>query len=262
MADAHLTAAVSLDADAAQLPPAFSRELRRADDFSRLAVSAAAAAVAGEISSVQDSTGLFVGTAFGPLETNFRFLDTLADGGETQCSPTLFSHSVHNAAAGYIAKLLDLRGPTLTVTSFAWPFLTALAAGIAAIAAGAVNRAIVVGADTGSSLIEEASARLGDRRSAWRYGAAAWMLSATAAAPATSPRLSVTVEENFCDPILFLDREQEIWEGITPRPGELSRPMGYAFALTRTLRTPLCKGGSIAVKCESPYGRVFVSCDG
>ena len=50
--------------------------------------------------------------------TTFKFLDDIIQYGDTGVSPTLFSHSVHNAAASYVARSLNIRGPTQTVTQF------------------------------------------------------------------------------------------------------------------------------------------------
>jgi 3-oxoacyl-[acyl-carrier-protein] synthase II len=70
--------------------------------------------------------GVIVSTAFGPHATTFGFLDGILDFGDSAVSPTAFSHSVHNAAASYIAMTLDARGPTLTLTSFHFVFHQAL----------------------------------------------------------------------------------------------------------------------------------------
>jgi Beta-ketoacyl synthase, N-terminal domain len=65
-----------------------------------------------------DRVGLIIASGLGPYIRTFRFLDGILDGGDTNASPTDFSHSVHGAAAAYITELLDLRGPGLTVTDF------------------------------------------------------------------------------------------------------------------------------------------------
>lgn len=98
---------------------------RRADRFTRLSVLAAADAVedaglAGRLDGVR--TGLVLATALGPHVTTFGFLDGILEFGDAGASPTAFSHSVHNAAASYMAMTLDVRGPTLTVTHFHFAF--------------------------------------------------------------------------------------------------------------------------------------------
>jgi 3-oxoacyl-[acyl-carrier-protein] synthase II len=74
----------------------------------------------------EGNLGIILATAFGPQVTAFRFLDEIIDHGDASVSPTLFSNSVHNAAASYVASALKNRGPTLTVTQFAFSFHQAL----------------------------------------------------------------------------------------------------------------------------------------
>lgn len=102
---------------------------RRADRFTRMAVLAACDAWrdAGlEASIDKRRLGIVVATALGPHATTFAFLDGILDFGDAAVSPTAFSHSVHNAAASYIAMTLDVRGPTLTLTHFDFAFHHAL----------------------------------------------------------------------------------------------------------------------------------------
>jgi len=102
---------------------------RRADRFSKMAMLAAWDAIhdSGFLENVKNETlGIIVATAFGPHESTFRFLDNLLDYGELGVSPTIFSHSVHNAAASYIASALSKKGPILTITDFSFPFHNAL----------------------------------------------------------------------------------------------------------------------------------------
>lgn len=102
-----------------------TRKMRRSDRFSRMAAISAFDAV--KDSGINDkSLGVIVSTAFGPHTTTFKFLDGILDYGPNAASPTVFSNSVHNAAASYISSLLDIKGPTLTVTDFAFPFQNAL----------------------------------------------------------------------------------------------------------------------------------------
>jgi 3-oxoacyl-[acyl-carrier-protein] synthase II len=75
--------------------------------------------------------------------TAFRFLDEIIDYGDANVSPTLFSHSVHNAAASYIASALNNHGPTLTVTQFGFSFHQALILARAWIQEGRCERVLV-----------------------------------------------------------------------------------------------------------------------
>jgi len=103
---------------------ALLQAIRRADRFTKMAVLAGADALADASSAPPDRAriGIILATAFGPHATTFRFLDDILDYGDAGVSPTTFSHAVHNAAASYLATVLGVRGPTLTVTLFSFPF--------------------------------------------------------------------------------------------------------------------------------------------
>ncbi len=104
------------------------KKIRRSDKFSKMAVLAAADALTegGILHMDNNRLGVILATAFGPQVTTFDFLDGLLDYGEANVSPTTFSNSVHNAAASYIARVLDIHGPCLTVTQFCFSFQSAL----------------------------------------------------------------------------------------------------------------------------------------
>lgn len=96
------------------------RSLRRIDHFSQLAVLGAYLALqdAGMPSLSEKRTGLVVCSGYGATHTTFSFLDSIIDDGDVCASPTLFSNSVHNSAAGHITILLGLDGPCLTISQF------------------------------------------------------------------------------------------------------------------------------------------------
>ena len=103
------------------------KKMRRADKFSKMSVIAASDAIKDSgVDINKNRTGIILSTAFGAHKTTFDFLDDIIDYGEVGVSPTIFSNSVHNAAASYIASALDITGPTLTVTRFSFPFQSAL----------------------------------------------------------------------------------------------------------------------------------------
>ena len=97
---------------------------RRSDRFCKMAVLAAWDAFADSEIEVEanEKIGVIVATAFGPHKTTFNFLDNLLDYGDIGVSPTIFSHSVHNAAASYISSALKISGPVCTITDFCFPF--------------------------------------------------------------------------------------------------------------------------------------------
>jgi 3-oxoacyl-[acyl-carrier-protein] synthase II len=104
------------------------KKMRRSDRLSKMAVSAVADALGN--SGIEDINkerlGVIVASAFGAHGTTFDFLDGILDFGEAGVSPTVFSNSVHNAAASYISSVFDIHGPTLTVTQFHFSFQYAL----------------------------------------------------------------------------------------------------------------------------------------
>ncbi|MCP4672801.1 MAG: hypothetical protein GY857_16010 [Desulfobacula sp.] len=101
--------------------------IRRADIFTKMAVSASSKACSDFTFKKEDmDVSIIVATLFGPHVTTFKFLDNLLDYSDSGVSPTTFSHSVHNAAASYIAAFLGIRGQSLTITSFDDPFKQAL----------------------------------------------------------------------------------------------------------------------------------------
>ncbi len=227
MESVFLRSAVTMDLNrCAEALGQKTRMLRRADDMIRLAAAAASLACkeAGRDAPCPHGTGLVVGTSFGAIETNFRFLDTLDQGGEGQASPTLFSHSVHNAAAGYISRLMDIKGPTATVTSFAWPLISALQHALVSISSGGCERAIVVAAEVQSPLLDEARARMKGSPSegGGPSRAVAWLLDREGHQGEERPLLDkADVSERCGDPVDFLTRESE---EITTPQGTLHHP--------------------------------------
>lgn len=122
--------------------------LRRADRFSRMAVLAAADALADAgVAPDPATTGLVIGTAFGPHVTTFKFLDEILTHGDAAVSPTLFSHTVHNVAAAYVSLACGVRGPCATVTHFSLAFHHALLVARSWLHEGRCARVLVGGVD-------------------------------------------------------------------------------------------------------------------
>jgi 3-oxoacyl-[acyl-carrier-protein] synthase II len=125
------------------------KQIRRADKLSKMAVLAAADALAdsGVADIPQKRIGIILATAFGPHVTTFGFLDDILDYGDAGVSPTLFSNSVHNAATSYIATSLKIKGPTLTVSQFRFSFQSALQVAHSWLALGRCDYVLVGAAD-------------------------------------------------------------------------------------------------------------------
>lgn len=105
----------------------YARKLRRADRFTKMTVIAASdARFGGKCRDLDPSRiGLVLATGFGPHVKTFEFLDGIIDYGDGGVSPTAFSHSVHNAAASYVADILRIEGPVQTITDFKQSFIHA-----------------------------------------------------------------------------------------------------------------------------------------
>jgi len=195
--------------------------------------------------------GIFSGLAAGPLETNFRYLDSLLDDGEGNSSPTLFSHSVHNAMAGYLSRIFKIHGPVSTLTSFTWPFLVALREATIAIAAGVVKYAIVVTAATASPAIDYALDKITeDQRNPLNSGAVCWILEE--AVPGLGQQITVDhifIQEKGCDGRALLLRQGE--------PSSVASPLLHAFELTDLFEAKLDSGqkGPVVWQSETAFGK-------
>ncbi len=117
---------------------------RRADRFCKMTLLAATEALAGS-AVPPERIGIILATAFGPHGTVFKFVNDLLEFGDEQASPTVFSQSVHAAAASMVAAAAHLHGPTLTVADLAFPFEEALVLADAWLAADRCD-AVLVGA--------------------------------------------------------------------------------------------------------------------
>lgn len=245
------------------VPDELVRDLRRADDFIQMAVISASTAVAQapQRNISPEEKGVFIGTAFGPLETNFESLGSLIDDGEGQISPTLFSHSVYNSAAGYVARLLDIRGPALTITNYGWPFLIALEEARTAIATGRIRRAVVIGVETYSELLADAYRRSYDVEEVpWERNAVAWVLDTVPeAGDALCLLTDVFLSETEAEPADFLTRRGEKFNGDAS--GAIPRhPMAYARALTDLVSGKSSfTSGNKKLTIDASFGRAEIS---
>lgn len=99
--------------------------VRRADRFSKMTLLAALEAWQGAEADL-NRVGIILASACGPHATVFKFVNDLLDFGESKSSPTVFSQSVHAAAASMIASTIQSHGPVLNLADLAFPFESAL----------------------------------------------------------------------------------------------------------------------------------------
>lgn len=93
-------------------------KMRRADFYTAMIAATALAAAQNSCfpGNLPEDTGIIVAGMYGPQNTTAKFLDELLEYPEDQLLSTAFTHSVHNAAASYVAELLHLTGPSFTMT--------------------------------------------------------------------------------------------------------------------------------------------------
>ncbi len=199
------------------LRPSAQRILRRADDFIRLAVAAATEVLHGDSGA---DIGLILCSSYGPMETNFDVLQMVIDG-ET-VSPALFSHSVFNAAAGYIAAVCAIQGPLFTLTEFDLPFFRGLQQGWLAVDSGLMRRCLVMQVETYSRLLADAVTGSGSREQ-WPSMAVCWSLEKEGSCAMAMPELTP-----------LADKRRSL-AGSRVQEKECEHPLAAACRLTETL---------------------------
>ncbi len=125
---------------------------RRADRFCKMTLLAAMEAWQG-CGADPLRTGVILATAFGPHATVFRFVNEMLDFGDAKVSPTVFSQSVHAAAASMIATAAGLHGPALSLADLAAPFEEALALAGCWLESGRCDAVLVGAADELSDVL-------------------------------------------------------------------------------------------------------------
>jgi hypothetical protein len=83
---------------------------------------------------------------------------------------------VFNGAAGYIASTLGIRGSSLSVTDFGFPFFRALDTARLLLAGNQLNACLVVQVETYSRLLEDARKTHAPDTLPWRQGAVCWLV--------------------------------------------------------------------------------------
>lgn len=126
--------------------------LRRADRYTALVLAGALAM--GFNTPCGTDTALITASAFGPHRTTFATLDDILDYPEDQIMPTKFSHSLHNAAASYVALALNVTGPSFSITGFDDIWFEALALAQTLLDSNLVSQVIVIGAEERALLTE------------------------------------------------------------------------------------------------------------
>jgi len=250
---AFITATSHLTLDSLETPVELSRKLRRADDYIRLAVIAADNAIQQHIEYSEcdsfraDRCGLILGSGFSTMQTNFEVLDDVVSGEQT--SPTLFSHSVFNAAAGYIASTLGIKGPALTITDFSFPFFKALEQGCFALYDDRLESCLVLQVEIYSDLLSDGRKRLVHDSIPWQPGVVCLLLEKQKKSSATGLSLEhIEITHQSCAPEAFLIGRQELMVGNV---GQTSYdPLGAALRFAQLFTDTDCESCSFSVKSD------------
>ena len=138
------------------------KKLRRIDHISRMALLGAGLAIADAKLSPKEleDTGIILATGYGALDTGFSFLSSFLDKGDQLSKPTLFSNSVHNAAAAYISIFFGIKGPSISVSQFDLSVPSALLTAMHWIEEGRANSVLVGGVDEYCDVLGYAAANL------------------------------------------------------------------------------------------------------
>ena len=98
---------------------------RRQDGLVRLACAAVERLLL-QGGPLHPDTAVVVASAYGAVESTFRFAESIAAYGDAGASPTPFTTSVHNSCAGALGEFLRLHGPSTTVSQGGTSTLAAL----------------------------------------------------------------------------------------------------------------------------------------
>ena len=123
-------------------------KMRRMNMLSRYALSAARLAMRdAAVESLDSSTGVALGSAFGPVQTSVEYMQEYVQKGAALAPPQLFAESVANAPGSHIAIELGLRGFNVTITQRESSALAAAMYACTQVVKGAAPGAVIGGVD-------------------------------------------------------------------------------------------------------------------
>lgn len=120
------------------------QQARRLDPLAALAVAAVDRVPRA---TLMPMSAVVVGTAWGSVTSTLGFMDGIAQWGDAAGSPASFTSSVHHHTAGVLGELLNLHGPTATISCGATSGLAALRWAQGMLATGRAESALVVAVD-------------------------------------------------------------------------------------------------------------------
>lgn len=137
-------------------------KLRRMNTLSRYGVAAAKLALDDAALQLDGATtGVALGTCFGPVQTSVDYMKEYVEKGAALAPPQLFAESVANAPGSHIAIEHGLRGFNLTVTQRESSALSAAMYAASQIGKGSVEGAIFGGVEEINEMVYSVLDRLG-----------------------------------------------------------------------------------------------------
>jgi 3-oxoacyl-[acyl-carrier-protein] synthase II len=155
---AHTAAVVRDFVPRDYIPP---MKLRRMNQLSRFGVAAARLAINDRGSELSTSTGVAIGTAFGPVQTSVDYMQEYVEKGAALAPPQLFAESVANAPGSHVGIEFGLRGFNITVTQRESSALAALMYASSQIAKGVLPAAVVGGVEEVNEIVFSVLDRIG-----------------------------------------------------------------------------------------------------
>jgi 3-oxoacyl-(acyl-carrier-protein) synthase len=136
-------------------------KMRRMNALSRFGVAAAKMALLDAGVDPGRSTGVALGTAFGPVQTSVDYMQEYVEKGAALAPPQLFAESVANAPGSHIAIESDFRGFNVTITQRESSALGAAMYAASQIVKGSVAAALTGGVEEASEMTLSVLQRLG-----------------------------------------------------------------------------------------------------
>jgi 3-oxoacyl-[acyl-carrier-protein] synthase II len=136
-------------------------KLRRMNALSRYAVAAARLAIDDAGAPAVVSSGIALGTSFGPVQTSVDYMQEYVEKGAALAPPQLFAESVANAPGSHVAIEHDLRGFNVTITQRESSALAAAMYGAAQIVKGSVPAALLGGVEEVNEMVFSVLDRIG-----------------------------------------------------------------------------------------------------
>jgi 3-oxoacyl-[acyl-carrier-protein] synthase II len=91
--------------------------------------------------------GVVFGTGFGPLDSTEAFCRSVADYGHVKADAIVFPETLDNTAGSHVSRILDLKGPNITVTSRGISGETAIVQAASILESGEADLIIAVAGD-------------------------------------------------------------------------------------------------------------------